>query len=176
MRLGSALVVAVLAVGASAALLAQARDTPLSGLRIDAKKVGWDGIDLGMSLVQAERLTGATLALTKARDRPCGAWIVAVERGTLRLTLGFPSARPGAKIESIYVHFEGYQLLAKRDQLVAELKRLAPAVTYFAPASRPDVAEADAFDPAYALPGDTGYAARIVPEDGLMLTRRECIT
>lgn len=160
----------------SAALFAQARESALARLRIDGKKVGWDGIDLGMSLVQAERLTGSTLALTQAGEKRCGAWVVAVERETLRLTIGFPSARPGAKIDSIYVHFEGYQLLAKRDDLVAELKRLAPQAVFFAPPSRPDVAEADAADPTYALPGDAGYAVRIVPEDGLMLTRRECIT
>ena len=47
---------------------------------------------------------------------------------------------------------------------------------YFAPPSRPGLSEADAVDPAYALPGEAGYVARIVPEDGLVLTRRECVS
>jgi hypothetical protein len=142
---------------------------------VDGKKVGWDGVELGMSVVQAERRVGLTLALAPSGTKPCGGFAVDVERGTLRLTLGFPSARPGAKVETLYVHFEGYQVLAKRGDLVEELKRIAPQATYSAPREYPDLPEADAADPVFLLPGDANAALRIEPGKGLLLARRDCV-
>jgi hypothetical protein len=161
-----------LAVGA-ASLLAQASETPLARLVVSDKRVGWDGIELGMSVVQVERRLDTSLALS-ATKRSCGAFLVDVERNTLRLTLGFPSAKPGAKVESIYVNFEGYQVLADRDKLVAELKRVAPAATFLPSAREPELTEATAPNPAYSLgvPGD--FVAVVEPGAGLRLTTGAC--
>jgi hypothetical protein len=167
-----ALLAVAMAVGA-AGVFAQATETPLARLVVEGKKVGWDGVELGMSVVQAERRLGTSLALTAA-GRPCAAYVVDVERGTLRLTLGFPSQKPGAKIESIYVNFEGYQVLADRDRLVAELKKVAPAAAFLPSSREPELTEATAPNPAYSLgvPGD--YVAVVEPGAGLRLTSRAC--
>lgn len=159
----------------SATLFAQATESPLARLRLDPKHTGWDGVELGMSFVQAERRAGTTLPLTEVPTAECGRYRVQIERDTLRLTLGFPSAKPAAKLDYLYVHFEGYQVLAKRDELVAELKRIAPGVVYFAPAATPEVAESEAAVPTYALPGEAGFAIRIEPGAGALLTRRDCL-
>jgi hypothetical protein len=159
----------------SAALYAQATESSLARLRADGKKVGWDGVELGMSVVQAERRVGVALALSATGRDSCGTHAVDVERGTLRLTLGFPGARPGAKLETLYVHFEGYQALAKRETLVAELKRIAPGVVYVAPKAFPDLTESEAADPTFALPGEGGYGVRLDPGRGLFLAPLDCI-
>jgi hypothetical protein len=172
---GKRSVVVVSAFVLAATLSAQAVESPLSRLHIDAKKVGWDNIEIGISIVQAERRSGLTLALTAIPSAQCGRYRVDIERDTLRLTLGFPGSKPGAKLDYLFVHFEGYQVLAKRDELVAELKRIAPGAVYFAPAKLPDLAEADAADPMYALPGEAGLAVRVEPGAGLLLTRRDCM-
>lgn len=157
------------------ALLGQATETPLARLRIEPKKVGWDSVELGMSLVQTERRVGLTLALRPGVAGRCGAYGVDIDRGTLRLSLGFPSPKPGAKLESLYVNFEGYQVLAKRVDLVAELKRVAPQASYFPDPRFPDLREEEAADPTYELPGEGGWAVRIEPGRGLLLTMRSCI-
>jgi hypothetical protein len=159
------------------ALLAQASERPLSRLETEKGKVGWDGISLGMSSVQVERHTGVTLAMqpnaSSAAGGSCRAYTVTVERGTLLLTLGFPSPKPGAKLQSIFVNFEGYQVAAKPDALVAELKEKFPQAVYLP--QRGDAPPAESADPTptYLLPG--GYAARLVPGGGLWITLRDCL-
>jgi hypothetical protein len=167
---------AKLAVGAflsATTLLAQASESPLARLKVDGKKIGWDGVELGMSVVQAERRIGTTLALTPT-GRKCGGFVVDVERGTLRLTLGFPGAKPGAKIDSLYVHFEGYQVLADRDALVAELKRAAPEAVYLPPPAHPEIAESESPAPAYLVGPGQDAVAVLEPGSGLRLTTRAC--
>jgi hypothetical protein len=159
------------------ALLAQATETPLARLEVSGGKVGWDGVALGMSSVQVERRTGVTLAMqsgTESSAATCRAFTVTVERDTLSLTLGFPTSKPGAKLQSIYVRFEGYQLTAKQEALVRELKEKIPGAAYQPPKLTPPPAEADDPAPAYLIPG-TETAARLVPGDGLWITLRTCL-
>ena len=174
-RLGLGLAGALLA----GTLLAQAAETPLARLEVEDGKVGWDGLSLGMSIVQVERRTGVTLAMQSAGGKVaptgCRAFLVGVERGTLRMTLGFPSAKPGAKLQSIYVHFEGYQVTARSEALVAELKSKVPGASYMPQTGTPPHTETEDPAPEYDLPGKGGYAARLVPGDGLWLTFRECL-
>ena len=167
---------AIAALGLPALLLAQPAESPLAGLRVEEKKVGWEDVELGMSVVQAERRTGTSFAMSKTPTGRCQSYAVDVDHHSARLTLGFPSAKPGAKLEWIYVRFSGYQSLAKRADLVAELKRLAPGATYFAPPAHPDLKEEEAADPTFALPGEGGWGARIEPGAGLLLGRRECLS
>lgn len=159
-------------------LLAQATETPLARLETAGGKVGWDDITLGMSSVQVERRTGVTLAMQESpastAGKTCRAYTVTVERGTLRLTLGFPTSKPGAKLQSIFVHFEGYQVTAKSAELVAELKSRIPGVTYMPQTGIPPHTEPDDPAPEYYLPGNI-YAARLVPGDGLWLTLADCL-
>lgn len=162
------------------ALVAQTTSPPLERLETGDGKAGWDGVRLGMSSVQVERRVGVTLAMQLAEKgaaaaSTCKAVTVTVERGTLWLTLGFPSAKPAAKLQSIYVHFEGYQVAARLEALVTELKTLVPGVSYLPRRSAAGQAEGDDPTPAYLLPGDGGYAARLVPGDGLLLTLRDCL-
>lgn len=162
------------------ALVAQTTPPPLERLETGDENAGWDGVRLGMSSVQVERRVGVTLAMQPAEKgaaaaSTCRAFTVTVERGTLWLTLGFPSAKPAAKLQSIYVHFEGYQVAARREALVAELKTLVPGVSYLPRRGAAVQAEGDDPTPAYLLPGGGGYAARLVPGDGLLLTLRDCL-
>ena len=158
-----------------ALLVAQATESPLARLRVEGEKVGWDGVEIGMSVVQAERRVGTSLALSRSSSTRCPGYSVDVEHQAVRLSLGFPSNKPSAKIESIYVRFGGYQTLAKRAELAAELKRIAPGATYFAPSQFPELKEDEAANPTYSLPGEPGYTVRIEPGAGLLLTRKECL-
>ena len=160
------------------ALLAQATETPLARLEAAGGKTGWDGITLGMSSVQVERRTGVTLAMQSSsgssKAGSCRAYTVSVERDTLRLTLGFPSSKPGAKLQSIFVQFEGYQVTAKLEALVKELKEKVPGVSYQPSKLSPAPTEADDPAPTYLIPGSE-YAARLVAGDGLWVTLRSCL-
>ncbi len=160
----------------AASALAQASETPLAELEAAAGKAGWDGLTLGMSSVQVERRTGITLAMRSGSSSSggCQAYTVTVERNTLNLSLGFPSSKPGAKLQSIYVRFEGYQITAKQEALVAELKERIPGASYRPPKLAPPPAEADDPAPVYLIPGSE-YAARLVPGDGLLITLRSCL-
>ncbi|MEO8196633.1 MAG: hypothetical protein ABI689_07915 [Thermoanaerobaculia bacterium] len=157
-------------------LLAQASETPLAELEAGAGKAGWDGLALGMSSVQVERRTGITLAMQPGSSSGggCRTYMVTVERNTLSLSLGFPSSKPGAKLLSIYVRFEGYQITAKQEALVRELKERIPGASYRPPKLAPPPSEAADPAPVYLIP-DSDYAARLVPGDGLWITLRSCL-
>lgn len=147
---------------------------PLVGFEVEDGRPGWDGVRLGMSLVQAERRLGATLALASRGTRPvCSSFAAEAEHHGMRLTLGFPSARPGAKIESLWVRFEGQQVAASAAELVVALRRHVPSASYRA---RPGLAEADDPTPTYLLTADgRGPAVRFVPREGMLVAAAPCI-
>ena len=160
----------------AATLVAQATETPLARLEVASGKVGWDGVSLGMSSVQVERRTGTTLAMQPASGTApsCRAFTVTVERDTLSMTLGFPSSKPGAKLQSIYVRFEGYQVAARQEALVKELKEKIPGATYLPASTAPAPSETADPAPVYLIPG-TEIAARLMQGDGLWLMLRTCL-
>jgi hypothetical protein len=158
-----------------AAAPARAAD-PLEGLEITAKRIGWDGIELGMSFVQAERRFGTTLPLTENPNVECGRFVSASERGGLSIQVGFPSPKPGAKIETMFVRFEGQQVTADAAALVASLRARAPDAKYVPDEDLPGTAEADHPAPTFELTrGDESWVIQLRPRDGLFLARRDCL-
>lgn len=155
---------------------AQPGEPALALLEVSAKRAGWDGVELDMSMVQAERRLGLPLAPEAKARAGCGPHAVDVDRNTLRLTLGFSGLKPGAKIETLYVHFEGYQVLTPKAALVAELLRLAPGASLMPDAAQPAAGVEETERPSYALPGTGGFAIRLDPGAGLLLTYRRCLT
>ncbi|MCB1009341.1 MAG: hypothetical protein KDB94_10650 [Acidobacteria bacterium] len=159
-----------------AAAGAGAVEDPLAGLEISGKGLGWGGLRLGMSFVQAERRAGSTLPLTERAGARCGSFAAGAEIDGLSLTLGFSGSRPGDKIETIFVRFEGYQVAASAADLVASLRSLAPNAVY-----RPDPTgtwSTEAEDPApvyFVDAGKASYAVQLRPRDGILLARRDCV-
>lgn len=169
---------ALLTVVAMPAATAQeaTREDPLAGFEVSAKEIGWAGIRVGMSFVQAERRASSTLPLVERKGARCGSWASAAERDGLTLELGFSGSKPGAKIETIFVRFEGYQVAANTADLVAALRRHAPAATYVPDPALPDQTEADDLAPVYELRGERElWAVHIRPRDGLLIARRDCL-
>lgn len=152
-----------------------AQADPLAGFEADEAGAGWGGIRLGMSLVQAERRFGGALSLRETENGRCGHFTAGAERGGLALAVGFPSAKPGAKIETLFVRFEGYQVLASGADLVASLKAKVPAARYIPDADAPERPEADDPAPVYELPGKTPVAVQIRPRDGLLFAPISCL-
>lgn len=148
---------------------------PLEGLEAGAGWVGWDGIRIGMSLVQAERRFGGALSLTEVPGSRCGRFAASAERDGLDLRVGFPVAKPGAKVESLFVRFEGYQVVATAAQLAASLKAKLPAARYLPDPSTPDRPEADDPAPVYELPGPTPLVVALRPRDGLLIGPPDCV-
>jgi hypothetical protein len=158
-----------------AAAPARAAD-PLEGLEISAKRIGWDGIELGMSFVQAERRFGTTLPLTENPNGKCGRFVSASERSGLSIQVGFPSTKPGAKIETMFVRFEGQQVTVDAAALVASLRAKAPDATYVPDEDLPATTEADHPAPSFELTrGDEHWVIQLRPRDGLFLARRDCL-
>lgn len=174
----AASMVLILAI-ALAAPAARAQDAaqadPLAGFEADESGAGWEGIRLGMSLVQAERRLAVALSLRESENARCGRFVAGAERGGLALSVGFPSAKPGAKIETLFVRFEGYQVLASGADLVASLKAKVPAARYVPDADSPDRPEADDPAPVYELPGKTPVAVQVRPRDGLLFAPLSCL-
>lgn len=152
-----------------------ATEDPLAGLEVSADGVGWDGIRLGMSLVQAERRFGVTLALDGRPKARCAQFVAGAERGGLNLSVGFPSAKPGAKIDTIFVQFEGYQVAANSQALIASLKRKIPTAKYLPDPTMPERTEAEDLSPKYAVDGKVPAVIHLRVRDGVMITRPECL-
>lgn len=147
----------------------------LARLEVGAKRAGWDGIELGMSLVQVERRAGQTLAVTPTGKPGCGAAKIELDHHSLQLSLDLDGAKPGAKVRRILVRFEGYQIAAGRADLVEELRGMAPGIVYLPPSGSPETIEADDPRPTYLLPGAAGSAVRLMPRFGLLLASRDCL-
>jgi hypothetical protein len=167
--------VSVLVTFGVAAAPARAAD-PLDKLEISARRIGWDGIELGMSFVQAERRFGTTLPLTESPNGRCGRFVSGSERGGLSIQVGFPTTKPGAKIETIFVRFEGQQVTADVAALVAALRARAPDAVYVPDPDLPGSGEADHPAPTFELVrGEETWAIQLRPRDGLLLARRDCL-
>jgi hypothetical protein len=148
----------------------------LDKLEIADGKLGWDGVTLGMSLVQAERKLGVTLGLDKGVASGCPAFVASAQRNGVTLTLGFPSAKPGAKVEWLRVRFGGEALVvASAAELVAALRAKHPAAAWIRPADQPELAEADDYTPAYEIGGGKEpFVVEFVPRESLTLALRRC--
>jgi hypothetical protein len=157
---------------------ARAADPPglLDLLEVEGGKLGWDGIQIGMSLVQAERKLGVTLALDKGVASGCPAYVAGGQRRGASLTLGFPSPKPGAKIEWLRVRFAGEaQVVATGAQLAAALRDKHPAAQWIPPGDQPGIAEADDYTPAYTIEGKEPLAVEFVPSESMTLALRRCL-
>lgn len=158
-----------------AAVPARAAD-PLGGLEVSAKRIGWDGIELGMSFVQAERRFGTTLPLTENPGARCGRFVSGSERGGLSIQVGFPSSKPGAKIETIFVRFEGQQVNADAAALVAALRARLPDARYVPDEDMPATTETDHPAPTFEVVRSEGtFAIQLRPRDGLFMARHDCL-
>jgi hypothetical protein len=165
----------VVAVGGASPLTAQTGQA-LSKLAIEDGFLSWDGIRLGLSLVQSERKLGVTLALTKNPEtNPCAKFVTEAERGGLTLTLGFTSPKPSAKIAWLKVRFEGEQIASSGSDLVAELRSRLPGVEWIRPANQPDLAESDDLSPTFTVPGGKEpQAIRFAPREWMELATPNC--
>lgn len=167
--------IAVALAAAAAGAQASADDDPLAGLEVSKEGVGWDGIRIGMSLVQAERRLGGALPLEGHEKARCGKFAAGAERGGLNLSVGFPAAKPSAKVETIFVQFEGYQVVAKIADLVASLHAKAAEARYLPDASDPDRPESEDPSPRYEIPGKEPVVLHLRPGDGLVIARAACV-
>lgn len=148
---------------------------PLADLEVTKDGVGWNGIRIGMSLIQAERRLGGTLALEGHEKARCGKFAAGAEREGVNLSVGFPAAKPSAKIETMFVQFQGDQIVARAAELVASLHQRIPTARYLPDASFPDRAEAEDPSPRYEVPGDSPVILHLRPHDGLVIARAECL-
>jgi hypothetical protein len=174
--LGTLGLVALLVATGAPHLAAQgASPDPLARLAVEDGYLSWDGLRVGMSLVQAERKIGVTLALDRNRDQPCPVWVANAEFHGQSVTVGFPSPKPGAKIQWIQVRFRGALVQAGSKELVPALHSRLPAAVWVPPADHPDLTEADDLQPDYTLEGKEPQALRLAPREWLVLSTRPCI-
>jgi hypothetical protein len=174
-RGGVAAAALILTLGGPSPLAAQTGQA-LSKLAIEDGHLSWDGVRLGLSLVQSERKLGVTLALSRNPEtNPCAKFITEAERGGLTLTLGFTSPKPSAKIAWLKVRFEGAQIASSASDLAAELRARFPGTEWIRPASPPDLVEGDDLSPTYAVPGGKEpQALRFAPREWMELATPEC--
>ncbi len=148
---------------------------PLAKLTVEDELLTWDGLRLGMSLVQAERRIGVTLALERSKASGCPAYIVRVDHHGLALTIGFAAAKPSAKVEWFQVRFEGDLVLPSRLELAAALRQKIAGVEWLRPAQPADIAEEEDLQPSYAIPGKEAQVVRFAPREWMIVAKRACL-
>lgn len=166
----------VVALGAPRPAVAQSGQA-LAKLSLDDGRLSWDGVRLGMSLVQAERKLGVTLALGKKQEpNPCAKFVAEADRGGVRLTVGFASPKPSAKIVWLHVRFGNEQVAASASELAAEIRARFPGAAWVRPANQPDLVESDDLAPTFDIPGgDEPQAVRLAPREALELAAPGCL-
>lgn len=158
--------------------LASARQAdPLA--RLDVGPAGWDGIRLGMSLVQLERRLGVTLPVSPGAGQPvCSRFATRGDYHGYRVVLGFSAAKPGAKLESLWVQFSGAEAGASASALATALRHRLPQAAYQLDPKDPAESEAADPRPIYALsgpPGEPAAVIRFLPRDGALIALRACL-
>lgn len=144
-------------------------EEPLARLEVRPAP-GWNGLRIGMSLVQLERRLGATLGIEDARDQPvCSRYAAQADHDGYRLVLGFAAAKPSAKLESLWVQFAGAESSLSPAALEAALTKRVPD------AERLEDGSPEAPRPTYLVAADPAVAVRLFPGDGLLLARRDCL-
>jgi len=168
------IVVALAAMVRSTAAEPAAGD-PLAQLETVKGQLSWDGIALGTSLVRAERLLGVTLAVDRGvGESPCAEWTSTADRNGLRLTLGFPNARPGAKVQWMRVRFEGAQILASGVELAAALQRHIPDAKWIQPEGVASLEED--LRPTFSIPGTKEpQVVQFSPREWMVLAEAACL-
>jgi hypothetical protein len=176
-----AAMVGLLLIGVAGARGAGARQADPLG-RLDVEPPGWNGIRLGMSLVQLERRLGTTLPVSPGAGQPvCSRFATRGDYDGYRLVMGFSAAKPGAKLESLWVQFGGAEAGASAPGLAAALRRRVPQAAYQLDPKDPAESEAADVRPIYTLPGrtvQTGEPAAVIrffPRDGALIALRSCL-
>jgi hypothetical protein len=150
----------------------------LTMLTLEKGGLAWDGVGLGQSLVAAERRIGVTLALDRNAEssaNPCAPFVSSADHHGLRLTLGFRTPRPGAKIEWLRVRFEGPQVASSASDLAAELRARFPGTEWLQPEGSPDLTEGDDVSPIFLVPGGKEpQAIRFAPRESMELATVAC--
>lgn len=137
--------------------------------RFQTQPAGWDGIGIGMSLVQLERRVGETLSVSPAAGTPvCSRFASRADYQGRRIVMGFATAKPGAKLESLWVDFEGEEASAGAADLAAALRQRVPAASELGDAA--GTAEAT-----YLLPGEPPVLVRFTLREGLLIALRGCL-
>lgn len=147
----------------------------LSRLAIEDGFLAWDGLRVGMSLVQAERKLGVTLALERHREASCPAWIANADYRGQSVTVGFPSPKPGAKIQWIRVTFRGALVQAGANELVAAIHERLPSAVWVPPGEQPGLTEADDLEPDFAIEGKEPQGLRLAAREWMILATRACL-
>lgn len=183
MRRGAAVGGLLLVLIAGARLASARQGEPLA--RLDVGPPGWAGIRLGMSLVQLERRLGVTLSVSPGAGQPvCSRFATRGDYDGYRLVLGFSAAKPGARLESLWVQFGGAEASASASGLAAALRHLVPQAAYQLDPKDPAESEAADPRPIYALsgqpgqsgqPGEPAAVIRFFPRDGALIALRSCL-
>jgi hypothetical protein len=144
--------------------------------RLDLGPPGWDGLRLGMSLVQLERRLGVTLPVSPGAGQPvCSRFATRGDYDGYRLVMGFSAAKPGAKLESLWVQFGGAEAGAAATGLASALRKRMPQATYLPDPLDPAASEAADVRPIYALSGEPAAVIRFFPRDGALIALRSCL-
>ena len=147
--------------------------------RLDLGPPGWDGLRLGMSLVQLERRLGVTLPVSPGAGQPvCSRFATRGDYDGYRVVLGFSAAKPGAKLESLWVQFGGGEAGASAAGLAAALRHRVPQAAYQPDPKDPAESEAADPRPIYSLsaqPGEPAAVIRFFPRDGALIALRSCL-
>jgi len=166
-----------LVVGIASAAAAQQTE-PLWGLEVDRKgRLSWDEVALGDSLVQAEREVGQTLSVETAQDAgSCVRFVAEADHHGLRLTMGFESPKPGARIEWLRVRFEGQQLVWSGRELVERLRVRIQGLEWIPPADGSASEEAEDLRPTFRVPGGKSpQVVRLLPREAVVFASADCL-
>jgi hypothetical protein len=164
----------VLMLIAGARLAGGRQSDPLA--RLEVGPPGWAGIRLGMSLVQLERRLGVTLPVSPGAGQPvCSRFATRGDYDGYRLVMGFSAAKPGAKLESLWVQFGGAEAGAAATGLASALRKRMPQATYLPDPQDPAASEAADARPIYALSGEPAAVIRFFPRDGALIALRSCL-
>lgn len=174
MRKGAAIGGLLLVLIAGARLASARQGEPLA--RLDVGPPGWAGIRLGMSLVQLERRLGVTLSVSPGAGQPvCSRFATRGDYEGYRLVMGFSAAKPGARLESLWVQFGGAEAGASAPALASALRSKAPQAAYLIDPKDPAASEAADARPIYSLAGEPAAVIRFFPRDGALIALRSCL-
>lgn len=142
---------------------------PIKQMTLRKGRLGWGGVEVGMTFEQAERAIGRRLpALGSAsRDELCGWYAVDVEVLRQPLRLEFSAEGGESRLQAIWLLLRSPAGGLRPEPIVRALKARFPGLEYVPSPHAPDLAEASNPKPLYRLAeGTEGSLIFVNPAGG----------
>ncbi len=160
------------AAGASAA--ARSWESVIEGAQVTGKRLAWREFAIGMPLIDVRRAIPDAITFEIVEAAGCGEHMARITHNGADITLQFPDTSGSAQIQSIYARFADGGRDAK-EKMTETLHNAVDSLAYYTGPHDPQPNEDQDPTPQYIYEPAPEMAVLLKPDEGLLLSLKECL-